>query len=428
MKKALLILAFILSPILSHAGAQIIGSATGSGGGVTIGGTVTGGTANRIPFVNSAGTTLTDSTNLTFESNKLTVLDFSAAGTSYFTGLVGIGDTVPTEQLEIRATGTTYALRVSTDNASAPVALGVTNAGVVVVGTSTAAGQFHVAKSPLTLPSLDTDTVGVFSRNGEARLSILSANNQTGYLDFGDPQAQDAAYVAYNHSDETMRFGVGNGVGGTAERITVANGNTTFAFGNQSAPLNITYDAGNNTGSINFSQAGGDTAGIVVSPTTSNIVLEYGGVSTLGVTASSATVTGNLVVSGNSLVDTYSSSFGPVTAGSTSTVTWTEVIDRNTEFVTSSFTATNSGYYEINLHSGVSQTAGTGCLHIKKNGTQIAGGLVCNQGVTGLASVLDVSITRILLLAANDIIRVDASATTADATFQKMSFTVKEQP
>lgn len=139
-------------------------------------------------------------------------------------------------------------------------------------------------------------------------------------------------------------------------------------------------------------------------------------------------VVGNVVLSSASVIDVYSDSFGSVTAGSTSTVTWTEVVDRLGEFVTSSFTVTIPGYYEIVAHSGASQTAGTACLILKKNGTSPAGATVCNQGVTGLASVLDVSLTRIMSLVAGDIIRIDAAAVTANATFQKMTMTIKRVP
>ena len=137
---------------------------------------------------------------------------------------------------------------------------------------------------------------------------------------------------------------------------------------------------------------------------------------------------GTVTLSSNSIVDAYNLSFGAVTADSTSTVTWTEVTDRLGEFTTSSFTAVSAGYYEVTAHAGASQTAGSACLLLKVNDAKPLGGEACNQGVTGLASVLDVSITRVLSLAANDIVRLDASATTADATFLKMTLTIKKIP
>lgn len=138
--------------------------------------------------------------------------------------------------------------------------------------------------------------------------------------------------------------------------------------------------------------------------------------------------TGGVTFSSMTLIDAYKASFGPVTAGSTSTVTWTETVDRLAEFTTSSFTALTTGYYEVIVHGGVSQTAGSACFLLKLNNASFSGGIACNQGVTGLASVLDLSITKILSLTAGDIVRVDASATTADATFLNAMLTIKELP
>lgn len=151
-------------------------------------------------------------------------------------------------------------------------------------------------------------------------------------------------------------------------------------------------------------------------------------VTAMTIDGGTVTFSGGFSLSSMSVVDAYSDSFGAVNAGSTSTITWTEVTDRLGEFVTSSFTATSGGYYEVISHAGVSQTAGSACLILKVNATSPAGGSSCNQGVTALASILDISITRILNLNAGDIVRLDASATTANATFQKLSLTVKELP
>lgn len=148
----------------------------------------------------------------------------------------------------------------------------------------------------------------------------------------------------------------------------------------------------------------------------------------LVMTSSLVTIGAPIVHSSASVVDAYSDTSGTITAGSTATLTYTEVVDRLGEFVTSSFTAITAGYYEVIAHAGISQTAGSACLIVKQNGSAFAGSTVCNQGVTALASVLDVSFTRILNLAANDIVRVDASATTANAVFQKLTFTIKQVP
>lgn len=177
-------------------------------------------------------------------------------------------------------------------------------------------------------------------------------------------------------------------------------------------------------GAVSFDQTTGESAS--------------GFVGTLGVanggTGSTSFISGQVIVGNGTsgltsaaptIVDAYNASFGAVTSGSTSTLTWTEVTDRNTEFVTSSFTVTTAGFYEITVDGGASQTAGTGCFLIKNNSTTIAGGTACITGATALATVLTVSVGRVLNLAANDIIRVDASATSANVTFQTLHLTIK---
>jgi hypothetical protein len=139
-------------------------------------------------------------------------------------------------------------------------------------------------------------------------------------------------------------------------------------------------------------------------------------------------VKGDVSLSSMSVVDAYNTSFGSVTSGSTSTLTWTEVTDRLNEFVTSSFTVVIAGYYDIDAAAEASQTAGTGCLLLKKGGTTVTGGNVCTTGGTALATVLPVHVHRILNLAANDIIRIDASATSANVTFQNMTLTITRRP
>lgn len=146
------------------------------------------------------------------------------------------------------------------------------------------------------------------------------------------------------------------------------------------------------------------------------------------------TISSNIVVSGNatfsslSVVDGFFVTAQTVTSGSTSTLTWTEVTDRLSEFVTSSFTVTLAGYYEISVQAGASQTAGSGCLLIKNNGTTISGAESCSTGATALATVLNPTLTRIFNLAAGDIIRVDGSATSANVSFQKATLSIKRIP
>lgn len=131
---------------------------------------------------------------------------------------------------------------------------------------------------------------------------------------------------------------------------------------------------------------------------------------------------------GASIVDAFNTSFGSITSGSTSTLTWTEVTDRNNEFVTSTFTVVSPGFYEINVQANASQTAGTGCLLIKKNNVTVTGANVCTTGATALATVLGIVDDRILSLAAGDTIYIAGSAASANVTFQNMTLTIQRKP
>lgn len=232
----------------------------------------------------------------------------------------------------------------------------------------------------------------------------------------GSWSAQGAGQTTAAGGTGLTTIGTGNQVLGVNSGATGLEYKTITGTANQ---VTVTHAANSIT------LAGPQSLGTTNVPSFSGVIASTSGVV---INNGPLTVVGNPTFSSATVIDAYADSFGAVTAGSTSTVTFTEVVDRLGEFVTSSFTAITAGYYEIVLHTGISQTAGTGCLICKKNAVSIAGGTVCNQGVTALASVLDLSFTRILNLAANDIIRFDASAATANATFQKMTLTIKRLP
>lgn len=198
----------------------------------------------------------------------------------------------------------------------------------------------------------------------------------------------------------------------------------------------LTYDSGGGAaGADQGDILSGSTANAVVYTNSSKAITTGSGLTYDGTTftsgahsASSLTVNGNVTLSSMSVVDAFNASFGSVTSGSTSTLTWTEVTDRLSEFVTSSFTAITAGFYELTADASASQTAGTGCLLIKVNGAEPLGGESCVTGATALLTVLDIPISRILNLSANDIVRIDGSATSANVTFQKMHLAIRRVP
>lgn len=255
------------------------------------------------------------------------------------------------------------------------------------------------------------------------RRLLLAASLALGLAGVAQGEWSGGSWSAQGAAQGTAAGGTGlTAIGSASQVLGVNTGGTALEYKTVSGTANqvtVTLSAGG------IALSGPQSLGTTNVPAFSGVTASTSGVVISG---GPLTVAGTVTLSSDTIVDAYSDSFGAVTAGSTSTVTWTEVTDRLAEFVTSSFTATTAGFYEVIAHSGVSQTAGTACLIVKKNGSSFAGGTVCNQGVTGLASILDTSFTRILSLSANDIIRVDASATTANATFQKMALTIKKVP
>lgn len=234
--------------------------------------------------------------------------------------------------------------------------------------------------------------------------------------------------AALSHSSPDFGNEGGGGGGLTLLGSTVsggdANGVLFLNSSSQSATTpNFTYNS--TTGILSI----GGASSSVIASTQSTLSVAVGSTpSTFTFTSAGALTLNTLTASSMSIVDARNASFGAVTAGSTSTVTWTETIDRIGEFVTSSFTATSAGFYRISAEAGASQTAGTGCLLIKVNGSTIADGDECATGATALATVIPISINRVLSLSANDIVRIDASATTANVTFLKMHLTVNRIP
>lgn len=184
--------------------------------------------------------------------------------------------------------------------------------------------------------------------------------------------------------------------GGTANAVVYTNGST-----------------GLTTGSFGFNGTTGTLTALGIRKTTPSHALDIVGV----VQASSMTIISGYFTAGQT-----------VTSASTSTLTWTEVLDRQNEFVTSSFTVVLAGNYEILAQVNASQTAGTGCILVKKNSVSFPDGQSCATGATALATVLNPSVMIVETLAVGDIIRFDASATSANVTFQSANFVIKRLP
>jgi hypothetical protein len=106
-------------------------------------------------------------------------------------------------------------------------------------------GRFHVFSQAVTqTPATSADELVL--EGNDTGLTILSANNTTGSVFFGDDGAPFAGYLQYNHASDFMRFGInaterarlnveGLKIGGTASRATTAGTNALHIF-NGTAP------------------------------------------------------------------------------------------------------------------------------------------------------------------------------------------------
>jgi len=135
----------------------------------------------------------------TSNATKGTIVLGSAATTAYdeVNDRIGIGTGSPSEKLDVRGTGTTYALRVSTSSTGSPVALGVTNAGNVSMTGS------------LAITSLST-----------AKAAVIDAN---GFLNTVSVSTTELSYVAGVTSAIQTQL---NGKQATITTLPIANGGT----------------------------------------------------------------------------------------------------------------------------------------------------------------------------------------------------------
>jgi hypothetical protein len=82
--------------------------------------------------------------------------------------------------------------------------------GHVGVGTNQAERLLHVYDgSAGTVTSVDAAEL-VIEDDGNARINMLTPNNKSAGIDFGDPQDANAGWLTYNHTADEMTLGVSN--------------------------------------------------------------------------------------------------------------------------------------------------------------------------------------------------------------------------
>ena len=135
--------------------------------------------------------------------------------------------------------------------------------GIDVTGTAVTDGLTVTQSGSAFTPS--SQTVALFQRNSAtgsgAKVCILSGNNSSGDLNFGDAEDEDIGKIAYEHNNNAMTFTTN-----TAERMRIdSSGNvlvdTTSAFGSSGITLgsnNVLYSAGSSQNVANFQRYGSD--------------------------------------------------------------------------------------------------------------------------------------------------------------------------
>ena len=178
----------------------------------------------------------------------------------------------------------------------------IDSSGQVGIGTTSPQAQLHATLEG-TVPSISTNTVAVFNRNGglshEAYVSIISGTTGAAALHFGDSDNEDAGRIAYTHDSggsDNMAFTVN-----TSEKMRILSTGT----------LLLGKTAATATGAGTEIRSGQLIAGKTVSGTVNGIFfnhntsyvggLNYSDTATSLATSSDARLKENIEYSENSL-------------------------------------------------------------------------------------------------------------------------------
>ena len=145
----------------------------------------------------------------------------------------------------------------------------IKNGGNVGIGTNNPDSELHIHKNSAGSVSAISQSTLVVENNSANAISMLTPNNTTSYLVFGDPDDNQRGYLSYTHTDDTMRFKVGGGermfitgngnisIGTTAVAPHKLNVNGTISRLNSTNIQVINLQATSDHGQVAINNAGG---------------------------------------------------------------------------------------------------------------------------------------------------------------------------
>lgn len=156
------------------------------------------------------------------------LLTVSAGAGSSTTDLVNVGGTGNGRMLVRHIEGKDFnsasldTLYLNYDSNGAIIA--AYGGGNVGIGTNNPDAKLHLHKNSAGSVSAISQSTLVVENNSANAISMLTPNNTTSYLVFGDPDDNQRGYLSYTHADDTMRFKVG----GDERMFITGNGNISI--------------------------------------------------------------------------------------------------------------------------------------------------------------------------------------------------------
>jgi len=102
---------------------------------------------------------------------------------------------------------------------SSEIRMTILSSGEVGIGTDAPDEKLHVLKASAGPVTADPNSIAVFEGGGNAHISILTPNGQTGGVVFGSPADNFGSYLSWNHDNNALKLATGK-AGGFIQLLT----------------------------------------------------------------------------------------------------------------------------------------------------------------------------------------------------------------